>query len=325
MIATTTSGKQAMNGKPATGLQRKKEWAALPDGRWHYPNPFKLKVYTVFFDWGDMDYPSMKLKTNEPQLWREVYEEVRGDMMEAGILKTKEEAAEDRRLQRERDLVKAAELVQKKGEATLAKEREEANKRAALVEPGKDNPVVHNSGMRTGTVMETALQTAEALKTKMQEASGSRLSDEGLKLRKLLLSYSLSELKTLSHKDFQKQKSQYSIEYALFSSNKRWVIEFLEGEAAKNKPKAEAPIVQSPDTVAPPASVPVVAQPERTKKGVNILGTVPIGNITPELRKEIKPILIAALKLLSQDKPDGYSFVTLDDPPEIEIRETIWY
>lgn len=320
MITATERGKMAMNGKPPAGLQRKKEYSVLSDGKWHYPNPFKIKVYTVFMDWGDMDFPSMKLKTNEPQLWREVYEEIRGDMMEAGILKTKEEAAEDRKLQREKDLLAQVALVQKKGEEQLQKASLNA-KPGNPQEIGKEHPVAHNAGMRTGTVMESALQAAEELKAKAIAQFGTRISPEGTKVRKHLLTYSLTALRALKHEEYQKQKADYKTEYALFHSNKQWVIKFYESE----QPKAEAPVVVAPD-MQPPVAAPVVPETPKTRKAINVLGTVPIVNIPAETRKQIKELLTAALKIITQDKPDGgYTFVTLDDPPEIEIRETVWY
>lgn len=303
MVATTTSGKEAMNGKPLTGVQRRKEYVLVAStGKWHYPNQYMLKVYTVLYDYGDMSFEDVKIKAHIPECWPDVYQTVREDMMQAGVLKTKAEATEDRKIAAQKKLEAEAEAVRLKGEAKIQPKSE-------LVGPEKDAPVIQSTGLRTGTVMEAAINNA----TEDAPRGGKKPSPEAMRVRKNLAGLTLSQLKVLSHDDYMRSKAHYSVPYHVFHSSKKATIKLYEAKAQPPTPPQEQ--VKPPEATIPDS--------ER-QQGIKIILTLPIDDVEPGFRKLLKSKVELVFKEMAKES-EKITIVTLDDPAALEVRKVVYF
>lgn len=329
MVTATEAGKQRMNSLPLVGLQRKKEYIVnTVTSEWSYKHPFMHKVYCCLMDFGDMSYQRCKVAIREPSLYEHIYDEVRSDMLEAGRLKTAEEAAEDRKHKDKKKFDADVARVQAEGMKKLEKEAQKAAPKPVgdeLVSQEKHTTLAGSTGVRNGTVMEAALSNAKPdLKT------NSRISPEGLRLKKLLSSYSLSQLKTISVDDFRRDKGWYGFKDANFQNHRRTLIQQLEREKTNPiEPTKAGPVVEAP---AQPQQAPVIPNPipqipdSEKQKAIKILLTLPIEDVDPAFRPKLKEKLKFVFAEMSKTTNGGeVSIVTLDDPACLEVRKTVYY
>jgi hypothetical protein len=328
MVTATETGKQRMNSLPLAGLQRKKEYIVnTVTNEWSYKHPFMHKVYCCLMDFGDMPYHRCKVAIREPTLYEHIYDEVRQDMLEGGRLLTAEEAAENRKHKDKKKFDADVARVQAEGIKKLEKEATKttsAKPTKELIGPEIHAPMAGSTGTRNGTVMEAALASAkpEAIKS----GAGRGLSPDAARIKKNFETYTLSQLKTLGLEDYKRQKGHYPKSDTIWYNHRRATIERLEKQAKEAK---AGPVVETP---AQPQQAPVVpvplapAQPEapKTRKAFNVLGAVSIADLQPEVRKVVKGKIAEAMAILGKEN-GSFTLATLDDPPEIEIREVVWY
>lgn len=361
MVTATEAGKQKMNGKPMTGVQRKPEYVVNPDGFWYYSNKFMARAYACLTQFGDMTFEQFKVKGKVPECWPSAFNDVRSDLMLAGKLKTKQEIAEDNRLRAQgppaTSTIKLSAPLANPGLATP----EDVSKSA------ESSTIVLGHGVRNGTTMGAAIENAKVSS-----------ADDGLKRRAEKI---LEESPDISYDDLKVLADWPEMNMATFMAiranvekielsgrgNGRMTEEtrriranllkitslslikaldvngyqrqnghylkvptafygqrkrrIKELEESDTKPTIDIPNQPAVAQVAGPAQVP----DSEKQKGVKILLTLPIEDVDPPFRKILKQKIDLVFKEMTKGSADAISIVTLDDPAALEVRKTIYY
>lgn len=316
MVTATEAGKQAMNGKPAVSLQKDPVHKTNSvTGEWAYQNPYMHKTYCYLMEFGDIPLDKVKVAIRAPEMGDFAYHTVRDEMLAAGKLLTPQEATENRKHRADKKLREEIERVTEQGQAKESA-KIKPTVTTQLVGPELHAQTVQSAGTRKGTVMEEALKNATS--NPLTGVKDRKVSPEGDRLRTLLRSYTLSELKSLNIDDFKRQKGWYNFKDANFHNHKRTVIGQFERAQLEKTTTSPQPQLST----APP---PVPPKPETERQSATkIILTVPIDDVPPEFQKILKAKLVFVFGEMAKDA-ENLQIVTLMDPAQLEVRKTIYY